>query len=69
MTLADMYRREGKEEGIMKGMEKGLELGAKQVKLAVVRNAIKEGMQVDVIAKLTGLSKEEIEKIAEETKN
>ncbi|WJY26389.1 Rpn family recombination-promoting nuclease/putative transposase [Sporosarcina trichiuri] len=69
MTLADMFRGEGKEEGILKGIERGLELGAKQGKLEVARNALKEGMQIDVIANLTGLSKREIEKIAEEMQN
>ena len=48
--------------------DKGKKEGKKEGKLEVVRNALKEGTEIDLIAKLTGLSKKEIEKIAEETK-
>jgi predicted transposase/invertase (TIGR01784 family) len=61
MTLAEIFREEGKEEGI--------EVGAKQGKIEVAKNAIREGMEPDLVAKLTGLSKKEIEKIAKETEN
>ena len=73
MTLAEIFREEGKEEGILKGMEKGMEkgieVGAKQGKIEVAKNAIREGMELGLIAKLTGLSKKEIEKIAKEIGN
>jgi predicted transposase/invertase (TIGR01784 family) len=61
MTLAEIFREEGKEEGI--------EVGAKQGKIEVAKNAIREGMEPDLVAKLTGLSKKEIEKIAKEAEN
>mgnify|MGYP001254971748 CR=1 FL=1 len=61
MTLAEKLREEGLKEGLEKGLEKG--------KLEVARNAIKEGMELDLIAKLTGLPKKEIEKIAAEMDN
>ncbi|MEG3070207.1 MAG: Rpn family recombination-promoting nuclease/putative transposase [Candidatus Syntrophopropionicum ammoniitolerans] len=68
MTLAQVFREEGKKEGIIKGMrrgmEKGIEVGAQRNKLEVARNAIKEGMELGLIARLTGLSKKEIEAIA-----
>ena len=73
MTLAEIFREEGKEEGILKGMEKGMEkgieVGAKQGKIEVAKNAIREGMELGLISKLTGLSKKEIEKIAKEIGN
>jgi len=69
MTLAEIFRKEGKEEGILKGMEKGIEVGAKQGKIEVAKNAIREGMELGLISKLTGLSKKEIEKIAKEIGN
>ena len=77
MTLAEIFREEGKEEGILKGMEKGIEkgmekgieVGAKQGKIEVAKNAIREGMELGLIAKLTGLPKKEIEKIAKEIGN
>ena len=46
--------------------DKGRKEGRKEGKLEVVRNALREGTEIDLIAKLTGLSKKEIEKIAEE---
>ena len=69
MTLAEIFRKEGKEEGILKGMEKGMEVGAKQGKIEVAKNAIREGMEPGLISKLTGLPKKEIEKIAKEIGN
>ncbi|MFW5648269.1 MAG: hypothetical protein ACOCG5_04220 [Candidatus Alkaliphilus sp. MAG34] len=47
--------------------DKGRKEGRKEGKLEVVRNASKEGTEIDLIAKLAGLSKKEIEKIAEGT--
>ncbi|HHV07275.1 MAG TPA: Rpn family recombination-promoting nuclease/putative transposase [Firmicutes bacterium] len=52
MTIAEMLRAEGREEGREEG------------RLEVVKNAIKEGMELALISKLTGFSKEEVEKIA-----
>jgi len=60
MTLADIWREEGKEEGRQEGLRKGKE--------SVVKNAVKEGVEVRLIEKLTGLSRREIEKIAQEMK-
>ncbi len=66
-TLYKEPYAKGKEEGIMqgieKGIEKGIEVGAKQGKLEVVRNALKEGMEIALIAKFTGLSEKEIKVI------
>ena len=56
MTLADIWREEGKQEDLRKGKE------------SVVKNAVKEGMEVRLIEKLTGLSREEIEEIAQKMK-
>lgn len=55
MTLAEILREEGKKEG--------MELGAKQEKLQLATNALKEGMEIELNEKLTGLSRQEIEKI------
>jgi hypothetical protein len=41
-------------------MEKGMEVGAKQGKIEVAKNAIREGMELGLIEKLTGLPKKEI---------
>jgi predicted transposase/invertase (TIGR01784 family) len=55
---------EGAEEkGIEKGMKKGLEKGITQGKLAVARGLIKMNMSPADIAKVTGLSIDEINAI------
>ena len=47
--------REGKEEGLREGLEKGI--------LQVAKNMKAAGMSAVSIAKMTGLPKEEIEKL------
>ena len=69
MTLAQVFREEGKEEGLMRGMERGIEVGVKQEKLEIARNALKEGMEIDLVVKFTKLSKKKIEAIAKEIDN
>jgi predicted transposase/invertase (TIGR01784 family) len=56
MTLIEVFREEGRAEGIEKGIEKGM--------IEVARKAIREGMNLSLIEKLTGLPRQEIEKIA-----
>jgi len=48
-----------REEGLQEGIEKGIE----KEKLEVAKNALKFGLSVDDIIKLTGLSKQAIEQI------
>lgn len=69
MTLAEKFREEGKEEGIMKGMERGMEVGARKERIELVRNALNQGVELDLIAKLTGLTKDEINKLIKEIEN
>lgn len=47
----------------IKGMEKGIEKGIEKEKIKMVKNALKEGLKIELIEKLTGLNKEEIDKI------
>lgn len=58
MTLAELYRKEGEQRGIEKGIEKA--------KLEVVKNSLQIGFSIDDIVRITGLSKEEIEKVKSE---
>jgi predicted transposase/invertase (TIGR01784 family) len=55
----DTAKQEGKEEGIEIGVEKGIEIG----KLETAKSVISEGLCVELIQKLTGLNKEQIEKL------
>jgi len=48
---------------IIKGLEKGKDEGIIQGKIDVAKNALKEGLDIDLLVKITGLSKEEILKL------
>jgi len=58
-TILTEVREEAKAEGVQIGMEKGRE--EEKIKIAI--NALKEGLPIEVIIKLTGLSEEEIKKL------
>ena len=80
MSLADMFREEGKELGKKLGKEEGKKIGKKQgveegkkqgkkeMKEIFVKNAIKKGLDPRIIKEITGLSQEEIQKIASNLK-
>ena len=57
--LLEKYKREGIEIGMEKGIEKGIEITKKETAL----NMKKSGLDVTLIANITGLSIEEIEKL------
>jgi len=50
----------GLEEGMKKGIEQGIEKGRNEEKYDIARNALKMGLSVESIIKLTGLSESEI---------
>lgn len=54
---------EGEEIGLEKGLQKGLEKGRQEEKIQIASNAKKQGLSFEIIASLTGLSIEEIEKL------
>ena len=60
-TLAVMEGQ--KQEGFREGMEKGIEKGMEKGKAEIARNLKNDGIPLDVIARNTGLSIEEIEKL------
>jgi predicted transposase/invertase (TIGR01784 family) len=51
---------EGKAEGELVGEARGIEKGKKQEKIDIARQMKAEGMSVDLISKVTGLSKDEL---------
>ena len=53
----------GIEKGIEQGIEKGIEKGIEQEKIEIVKNMLKDEVDISVISKYTGLSKEEIERL------
>ena len=59
--LFDNIEEQGRKEGMEKGMEKGIE--------KIVKNAIKKGMKLEDIVELTDLTREDIEKIRQQTES
>ena len=51
------------EKGREEGREEGREKGREDTQIFIARNMLNEGFDIDVILKLTGLSKEEFENI------
>ncbi len=48
--------------------EEGIEIGKKENKIEIAKNMLKKGMNISVIAEITELSVEEIEKMKENSK-
>ncbi|EPE84465.1 hypothetical protein LEP1GSC021_1370, partial [Leptospira noguchii str. 1993005606] len=51
---------QGIQKGIEKGIKKGIEKGAEKEKLKFARKMLEEGMALDVILRITGLSKKDL---------
>jgi predicted transposase/invertase (TIGR01784 family) len=66
-----MYEKEmkGRQEGEQIGIQKGRQEGLKEGKVEAVLNALKIGLDVDTIHKITGVSKEEIRKLQKQAKD
>ena len=59
-------REEGKKEGIKKGIEEGIKEGEKNKTIEIAKEMLKEEMEIEKIIKITGLTREEIDKIKKE---
>ena len=59
----ELAREEGREEGIAQGREEGIAQGAKTEKIAMAKKMLSKSYSIEDIIDMTGLSKEEIEKI------
>ena len=53
----------GKEQGMEIGKERGIEIGSTKKQEEIARNLKKENVDIQFIARVTGLTEEEIEKI------
>lgn len=56
-------RRGALEDGFNEGMQKGIKEGGKLKQKEIAKNMIKNGIQINDIVKMTGLSKKEIENL------
>ncbi|GAB6169606.1 Rpn family recombination-promoting nuclease/putative transposase [Clostridium carnis] len=57
---------EGYEKGMEKGIEKGIEQGIEKANIENAKNFLRLGIEIDIIVKATGLSKEKVSKLYEE---
>ena len=55
--------QKGRQEGMRKGRQEGMQEGENKKAITVALNAIKHGMDINLIAELTGLTIPEIEKL------
>lgn len=62
-TYKRMGRDEGRAEGLVEGMEKGMEKGREEGMLLAARNMMAQGLDSEVIMKVTGLSKEQFSEL------
>ena len=62
-SAKNIAREEGREEGLKEGLKEGREEGEKKGKIEIAKNMLKEGLDVNLISKLSGLSVKEIEEL------
>ena len=71
ITMSILQKRE--EKGMRRGMQEGRKEGRKEGRQEgvqkVARNLLKEGVEIALVAKCTGLSESEVEKLKEELNN
>ena len=60
-----LYRatQEGINTGISQGIKQGINQGMKKEKILIAKSMLQENMNLELIHKITGLTKEEIEKL------
>ena len=57
-------KAKGMAEGLAEGMTEGLAKGKTEGKIAIARNMLKDGLDIELVAKYTGLTPEEIKRLA-----
>ena len=61
--IVETATNKGLREGMEKGLAKGIEQGEKRKSTEIAKELLKENMPIEKIAKITKLSKEEIEQL------
>ncbi len=59
-SLKEYEMEEATKKGVEIGEKKGVEIGEKKSKLETAKKMLEEGIKIETIIKITGLSKEEI---------
>jgi predicted transposase/invertase (TIGR01784 family) len=65
ISAINTAEKRGREEGIAEGIEKGIE----KEKFNIALNMLENGMSIDVVEKITGLSKTRVNEILKEIKH
>ena len=63
MTIIEEARAEFEQKGLQQGIQKGIQKGRIEGKQEVVVNMLKKQLDISVISEVTGMPKEEIEKL------
>jgi predicted transposase/invertase (TIGR01784 family) len=58
--LSRATERRGIEEELEQGIQKGIEQGYQKTKLAIAKNMLDKGLDIDMIARMTSLTKKQI---------
>ena len=64
-SMADRLLDEGRQEGHQEGRQEGHQEGTEQTRTTIATAMLNDNQPIDMIVKYTGLSKEEIEQLAE----
>jgi predicted transposase/invertase (TIGR01784 family) len=67
MTMAEALFKEGQEAGLKIGQEAGLKEGQKAGLRSVARSLLREGLDQELVQRVTGLPAEQIEALAPDT--
>lgn len=63
MSILEKIEEKGIETGLQRGIARGMERGRLEEKKEIARNLLNQGIEIALVAKATGLSKEEIERL------
>ncbi len=61
--ILETARNEGQEKGLQEGVQKRIQKGIQKGKMDVIKNSLQQGLDLTIIASITGLSVEEIQEI------
>ena len=67
MSTYDRLIEKGIERGIEQGIERGIEQGIEQNTLDVIKNCLKNDLNISMISNITGLSESKVEEIVKRT--
>ncbi|WP_236578079.1 Rpn family recombination-promoting nuclease/putative transposase [Vibrio parahaemolyticus] len=63
MTIAEQLEARGREQGLKQGLEQGRQEGHQETQLAIAKKMLSAGIDIELIAQTTELSKDELTKL------